>query len=104
MGHPVFSHVVPLTGNCLHHCTGFRNNYFGTKMTIPAGTLKPGRLYMIGIYGSNLPRPGEEEYSGSLLTSVAEFLPVRSTQPNPDQPVARPDLYILNKRISRTRR
>ena len=55
---------------------------------------------MIGIYGSNLPRPGEEEYSGSLLTSVAEFLPVRSTQPNPDQPVARPDLYILNKRIS----
>ena len=100
MGHPVFSHVVPLTGNCLHHCTGFRNNYFGTKMTIPAGTLKPGRLYMIGIYGSNLPRPGEEEYSGSLLTSVAEFLPVRSTQPNPDQPVARPDLYILNKRIS----
>ena len=100
MGRPVFSHVVPLTGNCLHHCTGFRNNYFGTKMTIPAGTLKPGRLYMIGIYGSNLPRPGEEEYSGSLLTSVAEFLPVRSTQPNPDQPVARPDLYILNKRIS----
>ena len=100
MGRPVFSHVVSLTGNCLHHCTGFRNNYFGTKMTIPAGTLKPGRLYMIGIYGSNLPRPGEEEYSGSLLTSVAEFLPVRSTQPNPDQPVARPDLYILNKRIS----
>ena len=105
MGHPVFSHVVPLTGNCLHHCTGFRNNYFGTKMTIPAGTLKPGRLYMIGIYGSNLPHPGEEEYSGSLLTSVAQFLPVRSgqpsdNQPNPDQPVARPDLYIPYKRIN----
>jgi len=94
-----------LTGNCLHHCTGFRNNYFGTKMTIPAGTLKPGRLYMIGIYGSNLPHPGEEEYSGSLLTSVAQFLPVRSgqpsdNQPNPDQPVARPDLYIPYKRIN----
>ena len=105
MGRPVFSHVVPLTGNCLHHCTGFRNNYFGTKMTIPAGTLKPGRLYMIGIYGSNLPHPGEEEYSGSLLTSVAQFLPVRSgqpsdNQPNPDQPVARPDLYIPYKRIN----
>ncbi|MBF1671554.1 MAG: siroheme synthase [Rothia mucilaginosa] len=105
MGRPVFSHVVPLTGNCLHHCTGFRNNYFGTKMTIPAGTLKPGRLYMIGIYGSNLPHPGEEEYSGSLLTSVAQFLPVRSgqpsdNQPNPDQPVARPDLYIPYKRVN----
>lgn len=105
MGHPVFSHVVPLTGNCLHHCTGFRNNYFGTKMTIPAGTLKPGRLYMIGIYGSNLPHPGEEDYNGSLLTSVAQFLPVRSgqpsdNQPNPDQPVARPDLYIPYKRIN----
>ena len=105
MGHPVFSHIVPLTGNCLHHCTGFRNNYFGTKMTIPAGTLKPGRLYMIGIYGSNLPHPGEEDYNGSLLTSVAQFLPVRSgqpsdNQPNPDQPVARPDLYIPYKRIN----
>ena len=105
MGHPVFSHVVPLTGNCLHHCTGFRNNYFGTKMTIPAGTLKPGRLYMIGIYGSNLPHPGEEDYNGSLLTSVAQFLPVRSgqpsdNQPNPDQPVARPDLYIPYKRVN----
>ena len=60
---------------------------------------------MIGIYGSNLPHPGEEEYSGSLLTSVAQFLPVRSgqpsdNQPNPDQPVARPDLYIPYKRIN----
>ena len=105
MGRPVFSHIIPLTGNCLHHCTGFRNNYFGTKMTIPAGTLKPGRLYMIGIYGSNLPHPGEEDYSGSLLTSVAQFLPVRSgqpsdNQPNPDQPVARPDLYIPYKRVN----
>ncbi|WP_314608824.1 hypothetical protein [Rothia mucilaginosa] len=105
MGRPVFSHVVPLTGNCLHHCTGFRNNYFGTKMTIPAGTLKPGRLYMIGIYGSNLPHPGEEDYNGSLLTSVAQFLPVRSgqpsdNQPNPDQQLARPDLYIPYKRIN----
>ena len=105
MGRPVFSHIVPLTGNCLDHCTGFRNNYFGTKMTIPAGTLKPGRLYMIGIYGSNLPHPGEEDYSGSLLTSVAQFLPVRSgqpsdNQPNPDQPVARPDLYIPYKRVN----
>ena len=99
MGRPVFSDIIPLT-RCGQLCGGFHNRYFSTEMTIPAGTLKPGRLYMIGIYGSNLPRPGEEEYSGSLLTSVAEFLPVRSTQPNPDQPVARPDLYILNKRIS----
>ena len=105
MGRPVFSHVVPMTGDCWNYCIGFRNNYFGTKMTIPAGTLKPGRLYMIGIYGSNLPHPGEEDYNGNLLTSVAQFLPVRSeqpsdNQPNPDQPVARPDLYIPYKRIN----
>ena len=99
MGRPVFSDIIPLT-SCGQLCGGFHNRYFSTEMTIPAGTLKPGRLYMIGIYGSNLPRPGEEEYSGSLLTSVAEFLPVRSTQPNPDQPVARPDLYIPYKRIN----
>ena len=105
MGRPVFSHVVPLTGNCWNYCIGFRNNYFATKMTIPAGTLKPGRLYMIGIYGSNLPHPGEEDYNGSLLTSVAQFLPVRSgqpsdNQPNPDQQLARPDLYIPYKRLN----
>ena len=40
-----------------------------------------------------------------MLTSVAQFLPVRSgqpsdNQPNPDQPVARPDLYIPYKRIN----
>ena len=105
MGRPVFSHVVPMTGDCWNYCIGFRNNYFATKMTIPAGTLKPGRLYVIGIYGSNLPHPGEEDYNGSLLTSVAQFLPVRSgqpsdNQPNPDQQLARPDLYIPYKRVN----
>ena len=105
MGRPVFSHVVPMTGDCWNYCIGFRNDYFATKMTIPAGTLKPGRLYMIGIYGSNLPHPGEEDYNGSLLTSVAQFLPVRSgqpsdNQPNPDQQLARPDLYIPYKRVN----
>ena len=104
MGRPVFSDMIPLT-SCGQLCGGFHNRYFSTEMTIPAGTLKPGRLYMIGIYGSNLPHPGEEDYSGSLLTSVAQFLPVRSgqpsdNQPNPDQPVARPDLYIPYKRIN----
>ena len=104
MGRPVFSDIIPLT-ECGQLCGGFHNRYFSTEMTIPAGTLKPGRLYMIGIYGSNLPHPGEEDYNGSLLTSVAQFLPVRSgqpsdNQPNPDQPVARPDLYIPYKRIN----
>ena len=104
MGRPVFSDMIPLT-SCGQLCGGFHNRYFSTEMTIPAGTLKPGRLYMIGIYGSNLPHPGEEDYNGSLLTSVAQFLPVRSgqpsdNQPDPDQPVARPDLYIPYKRIN----
>ena len=43
MGRPVFSDIIPLT-ECGQLCSGFHNRYFSTEMTIPVGTLKPGRL------------------------------------------------------------
>lgn len=54
----------------------FRNNYFSAELKIPAGTLKPGKLYFIGMYGNGLPYPGMEDSPGSMLNDVAEFLPV----------------------------
>ena len=58
----------------------FRNNYFSTELKIPAGTLKPGKLYFIGMYGNGLPYPGMEDSPGSMLNDVAEFLPVHSPE------------------------
>jgi len=58
----------------------FRNNYFSAEMKIPAGTLKPGKLYFIGMYGDGLPYPGMEDSPGSMLNDVAEFLPVHSPE------------------------
>ena len=58
----------------------FRNNYFSTELKIPAGTLKPGKLYFIGMYGNGLPYPGMEDSPGSMLNDVAEFLPVRAPE------------------------
>ena len=58
----------------------FRNNYFSAELKIPAGTLKPGKLYFIGMYGDGLPYPGMEDSPGSMLNDVAEFLPVHSPE------------------------
>ena len=58
----------------------FRNNYFSAELKIPAGTLKPGKLYFIGMYGDGLPSPGMEDSPGSMLNDVAEFLPVHSPE------------------------
>ena len=58
----------------------FRNNYFSAELKIPAGTLKPGKLYFIGMYGNGLPYPGMEDSPGSMLNDVAEFLPVHSPE------------------------
>ena len=58
----------------------FRNNYFSAELKIPAGTLKPGKLYFIGMYGNGLPYPGMEDSPGSMLNDVAEFLPVRAPE------------------------
>ena len=68
----------------------FRNNYFSTELKIPAGTLKPGKLYFIGMYGNGVPYPGMEDSPGSMLNDVAEFLPVHS----PEQDSAGPTLHL----------
>ena len=68
----------------------FRNNYFSAELKIPAGTLKPGKLYFIGMYGNGLPYPGMEDSPGSMLNDVAEFLPVHS----PEQESAGPTLHL----------
>ena len=68
----------------------FRNNYFSAELKIPAGTLKPGKLYFIGMYGNGLPYPGMEDSPGSMLNDVAEFLPVHS----PEQESTGPTLHL----------
>ena len=68
----------------------FRNNYFSAELKIPAGTLKPGKLYFIGMYGNGLPYPGMEDSPGSMLNDVAEFLPVHS----PEHESAGPTLHL----------
>ena len=74
----------------------FRNNYFSAELKIPAGTLKPGKLYFIGMYGDGLPYPGMEDSPGSMLNDVAEFLPVHS----PDQESTRPTLHLGSVSLS----
>ena len=79
VGEPVFTQRVDYTYYGVNS-RWFRNNYFSTEMKIPAGTLKPGKLYFIGMYGDGLPYPGMEDSPGSMLNDVAEFLPVHSPE------------------------
>ncbi len=79
VGEPVFTQRVDYTYYGVN-TRWFRNNYFSTEMKIPAGTLKPGKLYFIGMYGDGLPYPGMEDSPGSMLNDVAEFLPVHSPE------------------------
>ena len=74
----------------------FRNNYFSAELKIPAGTLKPGKLYFMGVYGGGVPYPGMEDSPGSMLNDVAEFLPVHS----PDQESTRPTLHLGSVSLS----
>ena len=60
---PVFTHTLEFTNQQDNYGT-FRNNYLNTEMTIPAGTLKPGKLYFMGVYGGGVPYPGMEGFSG----------------------------------------
>ena len=74
----------------------FRNNYFSAELKIPAGTLKPGKLYFMGVYGGGVPYPGMEDSPGSMLNDVAEFLPVHS----PDQESTGPALHLGSVSLS----
>ena len=95
VGQPVFTQQVDYTYSGVNS-RWFRNNYFSTELKIPAGTLKPGKLYFIGMYGNGLPYPGMEDSPGSMLNDVAEFLPVHS----PDQESARPTLHLGSVSLS----
>ena len=95
VGEPVFTQQVDYTYSGVNS-RWFRNNYFSTELKIPAGTLKPGKLYFIGMYGDGLPYPGMEDSPGSMLNDVAEFLPVHS----PDQESARPTLHLGSVSLS----
>ncbi len=79
MGEPVFTQRDDYTYYGVN-TRWFRNNYFSAELKIPAGTLKPGKLYFIGMYGNGLPYPGMEDSPGSMLNDVAEFLPVHSPE------------------------
>lgn len=89
MGEPVFTQQVDYTYSGVNS-SWFRNNYFSAELKIPAGTLKPGKLYFIGMYGGGVPYPGMEESPGSMLNDVAEFLPVHS----PEQESTGPALHL----------
>ena len=95
VGEPVFTQRVDYTYYGVSS-RWFRNNYFSTEMKIPAGTLKPGKLYFIGMYGDGLPYPGMEDSPGSMLNDVAEFLPVHS----PDQESTGPALHLGSVSLS----
>ena len=95
VGQPVFTHTLEFTNQQDNYGT-FRNNYLNTEMTIPAGTLKPGKLYFMGVYGGGVPYPGMEDSPGSMLNDVAEFLPVHS----PDQESTRPTLHLGSVSLS----
>ena len=95
VGKPVFTQEVDYTYSGVSS-RWFRNNYFSTELKIPAGTLKPGKLYFIGMYGDGLPYPGMEDSPGSMLNDVAEFLPVHS----PNQETARPALHLGSVRLN----
>ena len=89
VGEPVFTQQVDYTYSGVN-TRWFRNNYFSAELKIPAGTLKPGKLYFIGMYGGGLPYPGMEDSPGSMLNDVAEFLPVHS----PEQESTGPALHL----------
>ena len=95
VGKPVFTQEVDYTYSGVSS-RWFRNNYFSTELKIPAGTLKPGKLYFMGVYGGGVPYPGMEDSPGSMLNDVAEFLPVHS----PDQESTRPTLHLGSVSLS----
>ena len=103
VGKPVFTHKVRYTDCGEYYCWSFLNNYFSADVTIPAGTLRPGKAYMIGVYSGLFPNPDEEKVPGSLLTDVAPFIPVRSPNPNTEVKDAAPVLRVEPQQMSQYR-
>ena len=103
VGKPVFTHAVRYTDCGEYYCWSFLNNYFSADVTIPAGTLQPGKSYMIGVYSGLFPNPDEEKVPGSLLTDVAPFIPVRSPNSNTEVKDAAPVLRVEPQQIDQYR-
>ena len=100
VGKPVFTHAVRYTDCGEYYCWSFLNNYFSADVTIPAGTLQPGKSYMIGVYSGLFPNPDEEKVPGSLLTDVAPFIPVRLPNSNTAVKDAAPVLRVEPQQMS----
>lgn len=103
VGKPVFTHAVRYTDCGEYYCWSFLNNYFSADVTIPAGTLRPGKSYMIGVYSGLFPNPDEEKVPGSLLTDVAPFIPVRSPNSNTEVKDAAPVLRVEPQQMDQYR-
>ena len=103
VGKPVFTHKVRYTDCGEYYCWSFLNNYFSADVTIPAGTLRPGKSYMIGVYSGLFPNPDEEKVPGSLLTDVAPFIPVRSPNSNTEMKDAAPVLRVEPQQMDQYR-
>ena len=103
VGKPVFTHKVRYTDCGEYYCWSFLNNYFSADVTIPAGTLRPGKSYMIGVYSGLFPNPDEEKVPGSLLTDIAPFIPVRSPNSNTEVKDAAPVLRVEPQQMDQYR-
>ena len=93
VGAPAFTDWIRYT-DCGEFCSGFLNEHFKTSITIPGGTLKPGKVYKIGFYGKD--RPEDEKYPGELLNDVADFIPVRSL----NKESASPEMFLKATTVS----
>ena len=94
VGEPEFTTRIPYPASLSGERFHFLNWHFKTSITIPAGTLKPGKVYKIGFYGKD--RPEDETYPGELLNDVADFIPVRSL----NKESASPEMYLKATTVS----
>ena len=94
VGEPEFTTRIPYPASRSGERVYFLNWHFKTSITIPAGTLKPGKVYKIGFYGKD--RPEDENYPGELLNDVADFIPVRSL----NKESASPEMFLKATTVS----
>jgi len=94
VGEPEFTTRIPYPASLSGERFHFLNWHFKTSITIPGGTLKPGKVYKIGFYGKD--RPEDENYPGELLNDVADFIPVRSLY----KESASPEMFLKATTVS----
>ena len=94
VGEPEFTTRIPYPASLSGERFHFLNWHFKTSITIPGGTLKPGKVYKIGFYGKD--RPEDETYPGELLNDVADFIPVRLL----NKESASPEMFLKATTVS----